>query len=228
MKSQAQAIAEGTVKLYEIIEDYEEGLALIDCLDSFHELDEKPAHLRDLNDAAQLYALAKAFADRVYGAEAREIINGLWDGSVLGFFSSFWQRPNSEIGERIAACRWASSMEGISDLRKFWGVHPRDVTTDELSAFSRTLPIDSATKVAFSGYEVPLNLVVEAQGIDLQKLRLKQASGKSGRLPEAESMTALLRKRTLQAGPNGSLHQHLAQRERERLQAEKRAQREKR
>lgn len=211
MYSKPQAIAVGVAKLYEIVEQFDEALALINVMDAIGSAKDEAPGL-DVN--YRIWSLAKAFADKVYAEEAREIVNGIWDGSVIELVNDFWARPSAEILERMAAARWANSLEGISDLRRFWGVNPRDVTTDELAAFCHTLPVDSSSTLASSPFRVPMDMVIEAQSADLAKLRLRQASGKSGRLPDHESTVSMLKRQGV-FGPQSEIAADLIKKERQ-------------
>lgn len=216
-----EALRVGKENLYNLIESYEEALGLVDTLEALTELSKCQQTFLTFLQTAAIY---KAFADKVWGEKARATLLEVWGGDLGKMMEDFWDKPSKEIQERVAAAKWANSLEGISDLRRFWGIKPSEVTTDELSAFQHTLPSDAASSLAYSSFKAPLSEVMSARQADYMRLRLRQAAGKSGSLPESESMIAALRKDRA-FGKDSEKTQELIKREREyqkQLKAEKR------
>lgn len=84
--------------------------------------------------------------------------------------------------------------EGVSDLRRFWGlgVNDENLETDELVTFYLTLPHDSATTIARSGYSNPIDLILQAYSIDQISALMRGMSGKKGKVPKDQRMLPTL------------------------------------
>lgn len=66
----------------------------------------------------------------------------------------------------MAALAWARSVEGVSDLRRFWHGRASDFTLYEITCFFETLPDNSATVKKASGFEVDVSTLLTALIVD--------------------------------------------------------------